>query len=110
MTKLATRLFLAVLASAPAGVALAQSKLPLRDYGYDRRYEKDRTVRGGADYDRSGRSGLDADAARRGSDRSGGAARSDYMDLRTRSFDDRGASVGGGRPSVDGGRSRSFSD
>ncbi|MCP8940181.1 hypothetical protein NK718_16765 [Alsobacter sp. SYSU M60028] len=107
----ALRLVFALATLAVAAPALGQSQLPLRDYGYDRRYHKDETIRGGSQtyYGRSGRSGLGEDGARRNADRLQGARRGDSLDLRTRPFDDKGAPLGS-RPSIDGARPRSFSD
>ena len=105
-----TACMLALLCVAAASPILAQTRLPLRDYGYDRRFEKDRSrPQWRSDRDLSGQRGLSDDRVRRDADSAQRRSQGGYMDLRTRQFDDRGSPLST-RPSVDGRGSRSFSD
>ena len=105
-----TACMLALLAVAAATPSLAQTRLPLRDYGYDRRFEKDRSLpQWRSDRDISGQRGLYDDRIRRDADSAQRRSQGGYMDLRTRPFDDRGSPLST-RPSVDGRGGRSFSD
>lgn len=105
-----TACMLTLLAVVAASPIVAQTRLPLRDYGYDRRYEKDRSLpQWRSDRDLSGQRGLSDDRIRRDADLAQRRSQGGYMDLRTHQFDDRGSPLSS-RPSVDGRGGRSFSD